>query len=75
MKKLNCIFLLGSEETSNVKNSYGPVQFLNPNLYQWYHFVYAYSLSAEPKVQKQSYPEYLILKVMGGQLTIITLQQ
>jgi hypothetical protein len=50
MKRLNDIFLLGRDETSNVKIRYGPVQFLNPNLYEQYHFVYANSSSAEPKV-------------------------
>jgi hypothetical protein len=31
------VLMLGRDETSNVRISYGQVQFLNPNLYERYH--------------------------------------
>ncbi|XP_062183299.1 uncharacterized protein LOC133887381 [Phragmites australis] len=49
---VNCgqeVFMIGRDENSNLRISYGRVQYLNPNLYERYHFMYAYGAGDAPK--------------------------
>ncbi|KAL6908240.1 hypothetical protein ACP4OV_002410 [Aristida adscensionis] len=43
------VFMLGRDENSNLRVSYGQVQYSNPNLYERYHVMYTYGAGADTK--------------------------
>ncbi|KAL6908238.1 hypothetical protein ACP4OV_002408 [Aristida adscensionis] len=44
------VFMLGRDENSNLRVSYGQVQYSNPNLYERYHFMYTYGAGADTNI-------------------------
>ncbi|XP_062202364.1 uncharacterized protein LOC133904813 [Phragmites australis] len=43
------VFMLGRNENSNIRITYGRVQYLNPNLYERYHLLYTSGAGADPQ--------------------------
>jgi hypothetical protein len=51
VKRANKVFELGRDESSFLRISYGVVKYLNPNLFERYHYMFVQGADPQPEVQ------------------------